>query len=135
MNASLLSNTLFAKISSWQRLGDGLYRGRGRTDFMDFLPVIAVLAVVAIAFAVFTAIRKRNDMSQQCDDPNKLFRELSQAHELDHASQKLLWQLATALQLAQPAEVFLKPALFQAGLPQELCGERAEYKALQERLF
>ena len=136
MNTSLLTYLLFAQISRWQRLGDGLHRGRGRMDPMDFLPLAAALVLFAIVMAIVVKVRKRNDMSQPCDDPDKLFRELSLAHKLDRGSQKLLRRLADALQLAQPAEVFLQPAHFQsAQIPTALRNEAAEIEALGKRLF
>lgn len=135
MNGSLVTCFLFAQISNWQRLGDGLHRGRGRMDLMELLPFAIALAVVAIVIVVVVKVRKRNDMTQPCNDPDKLFRELSLAQNLDRASQKLLWRLAEALQLAQPAEVFVQPAYFQAELPEELHGEEAEFEALHRQLF
>jgi len=136
MNASLLIFTIFAQVSRWERLGDGLHRGRGRMDLLELLPVAIVLAVVVTAIVGIVAYRKHNDMGQKCDDPKKLFRELSLAHKLDRRSQKLLWRLADAFQLAQPAEVFLQPALFQADqLPKQLRPEKASLQVLYERLF
>ncbi len=136
MNALHLSCLLFAQISNWQRMGDGLHRGRGRMDLMELLPVVIILAGVGIAIYIVAKVRKRNDMTLVCDDPGKLFRELSLAHNLDRGSQKLLWRLAEALELAQPADVFLQPTFFQAErIPQELQGEEAELESLLERLF
>ena len=136
MNCSLLTYFCLAQISRWERLGDGLHRGRGRLDPMDLLPLGIVLVVFAIVIAIVVRVRKRNDMSEPCDDPEKLFRELSMAHELDRGSQKLLRRLANSLQMAQPAEVFLRPACFQAGgIPAALQSETAELEALGKRLF
>ena len=136
MNGLIFPYILFAKTASWKHLGDGLHRRGSRIDWMELLPVAIVLAVVALAIFVIVKIRNRNDMTQPCDDPNKLFRELSLAHNLDRASQKLLWRLAEALQLAQPADVFLQPTFFQADhIPAELQGEEAELESLLERLF
>jgi hypothetical protein len=136
MNGSLWTPLLIAQSSAWKHLGDGLHGRRGRTDLFDFWPVALGLVVVAIAVAAVVAIRKRDDMSQKCNDPNKLFRELSLAHKLNRGSQKLLWQLAEAFQLAQPAEVFLTPTLFHsAQLPPELQGEEERLQALHQQLF
>jgi len=136
MIGSALSCILFAQIANWQRMGDGLYRSRGRVDLTEFLSCVLGLAAIAIVIAIVLKIRKRNDMTEHCDDPKKLFRELSLAHNLDRTSQKLLWQLAEALQLAQPAEVFLQPSYYHADrVPPELFGKQAELQALQERLF
>lgn len=135
MNATYLSGVLFAQVSRWERLGDGLHRGRGRMDPADFIPLAILLAIAAIIVVVVIKLRRRNDMSVHCDDPQKLFRELSLAHNLDRASQKLLWRLAESLNLTQPAEVFVRPAAFDAQLPVELHDQEAAYHALQQRLF
>lgn len=135
MNASHLQGLLFAQVSRWERLGDGLHRGRGRVEVIDFWPLLVALVILGIVVAVVVKMRKRNDMSEHCDDPEKLFRELSQAHDLDRGSQKLLWQLATSAQLAQPAEVFLRPGIYQAELPVDLREQEAAFQALQQRLF
>ena len=39
-------------------------------------------------------------MTERCDDPHKLFRELCLAHQLDRASRRLLLHLADASQIA-----------------------------------
>ena len=136
MNGSQLSYLLLGQISRWQHLGDGLHRGRGRTDLVDMWPLAVVLAVAAIVVTVIVKLRKRNDMSQPCNDPDKLFRELSLAHHLDHGRQKLLRQLAEAFQVHQPAEVFLQPALFQVEqLPEHLRDQSESIEELRKQLF
>ncbi len=136
MNAWLHNSGLLAQYSKWQRLGDGLRRSRGRMDFADMLPYILGLAVLAIGIAIAAAIVKRNDMSQPCNDPKKLFRELCRAHGLDFSSRRLLHQLASAYQLHQPAEVFLTPSAFQADrLPPQLQAQAGRLQQLHDRLF
>ena len=135
MNFSALSYLLFAQVKNWQRLGDGLHRGRGRMDIAELWPLAVLLVVVAVVVFVVVKVRQRNDMTEHCDDPEKLFRELSQAHQLDRGSKKLLWQLASSSNLAQPAEVFLKPGIFQAELPVDLREQEAVFATLQDRLF
>ncbi len=136
MNSLHLTNLLFAEKANWQHMGDGLHRGRGRIDLIELLPLGIVLAAVAIVIFLVVKVRNHNDMTQPCDDPNKLFRELSFVHDLDRASKKLLWRLADALHLDQPADVFLQPAYFQGDqIPEELHGEEEELELLLERLF
>lgn len=133
---NLLNFILLADVPLYQHMGDRLHRGRGRINLVDLWPVLLVFVLVAIVIAIVVAVRKRNDMTKHCNDPNKLFRELSQAHGLDRGSQNLLWKLAEALQLAQPAEVFLQPAYFHADrIPPELRGAEAELDTLHRRLF
>ncbi len=136
MNATLYANNLLAQFSRWERLGDGLHRSRGRVDLIEMLPyVIGVAVVVAIVFAVAKYI-KYNDLSKPCDDPQKLFREISKAHGLDRSSQRVLRQLADALGYLQPAEVFITPSAFEANqLPEELRDEEARICELRELLF
>ena len=136
MNSSPLVPLLVAQIANWRHLGDGLHRGRGRMDPMDLLPYGIGLVVLGVLVAVVLKIRQRNDMSLACDDPQKLFRQLSLAHGLDRSSQNLLRRLAQALQLEYPGEVFLKPAYYQTPqLPASLRHQEAELQALRERLF
>lgn len=135
MNTAALSNLLFAQVSKWERLGDGLHRDRGSIELADVLPWLIVLAILFVVIAVVIRLRKRNDMTEHCNDPDKLFRELSQAHDLDRGSKKLLIQLAERTNLAQPAEVFLRPGIFQPELPVDLREQEAAYQALQQRLF
>lgn len=127
---------LLAQISRWERLGDGLHRPRGRIEFADFAPYIILTILLGGVIAAVLTYRKHNDWTVPCDDPRKLFRELSRAHRLDRHSRRLLRQLAEVLQLEQPAEVFLQPAYFKAeNLPAPLQSEAAWYEQLRERLF
>jgi len=127
---------LAAQHSHWRRLGDGLYRSKSRPEFADFLPYLIFAAVLAAVIAVVVLIIKRNDMSESCNDPQKLFRELSRAHRLGRANRRLLSQLATARKLRQPAEVFLSPAAFElSSLPPQLRSQQPRLEKLRERLF
>ncbi|NOY43494.1 MAG: hypothetical protein GXP26_16870 [Planctomycetes bacterium] len=136
MNSTLYAQNLLAQFSNWERLGDGLHGSRGRANLVEVLPYLIGLALVAaIIFAVVKYI-KYNDLSKPCDDPQKLFREISKAHGLDRSSQRLLRQLADALGYVQPAEVFVTPSAFEANqLPEELRDEEARIRELRERLF
>ena len=136
MNVSLRNWILFAQVSKWLRLGDGLHGSRGRTDFTNCIPYGMALAVLGIAIAVFVVLKKRNDFPKPCHDPQELFRELSQAHKLDRGGQRLLRELADAFQLDQPAEIFLQPALSEVRqIPQHLQAKQERLAELCQRLF
>ncbi len=136
MNLPMLHWALFAQVSKWSRLGDGLHRSRGRIDLADLIPLAIALVIVAITCACIVVIKKRNDFSKPCNDSQKLFRELSKAHHLNRGNQRLLRELAEAFQLDQPVEVFLQPALFEAcHLPQHMQSERDRLTELQQKLF
>jgi len=125
---------LLAQMSRWQRLGDGL-RGPGtRIELSEVLSFGLGLVLVGVIVWIVFYWRKRNDMSQRCDDPRKLFRELCQHHGLNRADRRLLQKLAAIKQLRQPAELFVTPSVFDlAELPVDL--DEQKLHALRTRLF
>jgi hypothetical protein len=136
MDCTILATNLLAQYSKWQRMGDGLHRSRGRADFSDLLPYLLGIAVVCAIIAAVVAYIKHNDLSQPCDNPNKLFRELSRAHGLDRSSQRLLRRLASYAGLSQPAMVFLTPTVFDEDqIPDELYEEEERLSELHDWLF
>jgi hypothetical protein len=116
-------------IRTWlvAEIGDNFPDSGERLNWSDLWAYgIAVVIAAAVALIVMR-VRARNDMTQRCDSPWKLFRELCQAHGLDRASQRLLAQVARARQFEQPAQIFLSPGAFEpAGLPPAL-RERADH--------
>lgn len=116
--------------------GRGFRGASSQRSWHDLIPYVAVFTVVCVAWAAYGYMKRRNDMTERCSDPHKLFRELSQAHQLDRQSRRLLLALGHALNFAQPAQVFLSPAAFEPGrLPVALRGRADELKRLRERLF
>ena len=136
MNPSLFGYALLAQLSRWERLGDGLRGSRSRTDWTDFVPYLILLAFIGIVVALIMRYTKRNDTSQPCDDPQKLFRELCKVHELDGASQRLLRQIADARELQHPAQVFVRPSAFNVDhLPATLQSQSDRVGQLRTQLF
>jgi len=136
MNINIFSATLLAQFSRWERLGDGLHRSRGRMDLSDALPYVIGIAILAAIVTAVVMYVKRNDLSKGGYNPQKLFRELSQAHGLDRGSRKVLRQLGETFGFTQPAEVFVTPAAFDPEqLPDELRSKEAKIRELHERLF
>jgi len=136
MNITPIPGPLLAQVSKWSRLGDGLHGSRGGTDVADLIPLGIGMAVIAIAAAVIVVVKRRNDYSKPCDDPEKLFREVSAAHNLDRGSRRLLGQLAASPHLDQPADIFLQPALFAVEhLPEHLQAAGDRLEELRQRLF
>ena len=100
------------------------------------IPYAVAVALLIAGWAVYNYVKKRNDMSERCDDPHKLFRELCMAHQLDRASRRLLLHLADATQLAAAGAGLSHAAAFEPGrLPAALRGRVDELKRLRERLF
>jgi hypothetical protein len=127
---NLLSFHLLAEI------GDNFPDSGKRLNWSDLWPYGIAVVVLAAFAAIVARIRRRNDMSERCDDPEKLFRELCLAHRLDGRSARLLAQLAAACGFEQPAQVFLTPASFEsARLPAALRSKAPQLAQLRKRLF
>ena len=126
---------VLAQVSR-EQFGRGFRGATSQLSWLDLIPYVVGAVLIGVGSAVYSHYNRRNDMTEWCDDPHKLFRELCLAHHLDRASRRLLLQLAGALGLAQPAQVFLTPTAFEAGrVPAVLRGRAEELRALKERLF
>jgi hypothetical protein len=130
MNGLIPTFLLLAEI------GDNFPDSGKRLNWSDLWAYGVVALVAAVAAAIMIRIHSRNDMSQRCDNPWKLFRELCLVHHLDRPSQRLLAQVAKARQYEQPAQVFLSPAAFEpAGLPPGLRDRAEHLLKLRSQLF
>lgn len=119
-----------------EEFGRGFRGAASQRSVWDLVPYAAAFVSLLAGWSLYSFLKRRNDMTERCDDPHKLFRELCLVHKLDRASRRLLLLLAGAHQMAQPAQVFVTPAAFEATrLPAALRGQAAEIKRLRERLF
>jgi hypothetical protein len=126
---------LLAQVSR-EQFGRGFRGANSQRSWHDLLPYIVAAIVIGVGTAVYSHLKRRNDMTERCDDPHKLFRELCLAHQLDRPSRRLLLQLAEGLNLAQPAQVFITPSAFEpVRVPSALRGRIDEIKRLRQRLF
>jgi len=129
-------NLLMSLPITLAEIGDNFPRSGKRLEWHDLWPYGVVALVAAIVAAIVVQLRNRNDMSQRCDNPWKLFRELCLVHNLDRANQRLLAQVARARGFEQPAQVFLNPASFEpTGLPASLSDKAEQLARLRSLLF
>ena len=101
-------------------------------DLAVILGVLAILALVAwIAIQCAILIQKHKQKS-----PVAMFVMLCQAHRIEWTSRWLLWKLAQAHQLQQPAQLFIKPRLFDAQLLGRLPPDhRRRLERMRDRIF
>jgi hypothetical protein len=126
---------LLAQVSR-EQFGRGFRGAASQRSWHDLVPYIVAAIVIGVGYAVYSHMKRRNDMTERCDDPQKLFRELCLTHQLDRPSRRLLLQLAEGHNLVQPALVFAMPAAFEpVRVPAELRGRIDEIRRLRERLF
>ena len=100
------SGNLLEQIARQVRIrGDSL-------DLWDILPIVITITLVAGAIWLLTRFLGRP--TQPFRSPKRLFQELCRAHKLDHASVRLLLQLAAANKIRDAAKLFIKPELFDS---------------------
>jgi hypothetical protein len=126
---------LLAQVTR-EQFGRGFRGATSQLSWFDVVPYVVGAVLIGVVTAAYSHHKRRNDMTERCDDPHKLFRELCQAHQLDRPSRRLLLQLAAGLNFAQPAQVFVSPSAFEAvRVPAALRGRVDELKRIRERLF
>jgi hypothetical protein len=126
---------LLAQVSR-EQFGRGFRGAASQRSWHDLVPYIVAAVVIGVGTAVYSHLKRRNDMTERCDDPHKLFRELCLVHQLDWPSRRLLLQLADGHNFAQPAQVFVTPAAFEpVRVPAALRGRIDDIKRLRAQLF
>ena len=94
----------------------------------------AVLLVMTIAYSTWRSWRDKREFLSNSSP--KIFNELSRAHRLDRAHQKLVRKLAVANGVNNAAAIFVEPEYFDtAKLPTALAGSTSTYRQLRHELF
>jgi hypothetical protein len=125
-----------AQAEHWQRMGDAFRHTSPPWRLEDCAPYMLAACLAGIVGLVFAWVLRRNDHTARCDDPEKLFRELCQAHELTGEQRLLLRELAAEVCPRQPAAIFLAPQCFAPPtLPPSLADNHAALRELREQLF
>jgi hypothetical protein len=133
--AGVPSLVLLGQVSR-EEFGRAFRGATSQLSWHDLIPYVAAATLATIGISLYRWLKRRNDMTEACDDPSKLFRELCGVHGLDRASRRLLRRLSEALGFAQPAQIFLSPDAFNAAqLPPALRKQAAELNQLRDRLF
>lgn len=130
---------LLAETPLVEYRSEALRRVNNKAEFAELMrlaPYATALALAAIAFYAWNWFKKRNDFTIPCNDPQRLFRQLCAAHNLNLSSRRLLIELAAAWEMAQPAAVFVTPSAFRVNdLPEHLRKEEARINELAAKLF
>ncbi|MBX3433325.1 MAG: hypothetical protein KF847_08395 [Pirellulales bacterium] len=134
MSAMNHATLLVAQIDRFMRLGDGV-RSNQYKDSSALVWFVVIAAAVGLGAMLFLQIRNRNDMSMRCDDPEKLFRELSLVHRLASRSQRTLRQVAETSSLPNVAQAFLTPGAFDVAAARADAQTEAEINELRARLL
>jgi hypothetical protein len=123
-------------LAEHSRPGDAL-RGRGMAGagqeiLLAFLILVAVIAGLWALLQV-SALGSRR---RAAHGPWRLFLSLCRAHRLSWSQRWLLWRLARARRLKNPAQLFLDPECFRQGGLKGGLGRKAErLRQIGARLF
>src|SRR5258708_363000 len=99
--------------------------------------IVSVLSLLALAAACNLAsiLWERYRSGKPFNNPRKLFGDLCKAHHLDRHQKQLLLLLAQWHKLPQPAALFLRPELFEAGkLGPQFSPQASQLRAMQQQL-
>ncbi len=130
-----LAAPLLAQSASWQDMGRRFREGGSTLDSTELLVLVAFLVGL---FALLWLISRflLRDQRQPYHNSAGLFRQLCRAHRLSWRRRSLLWKLARAHELAEPAAIFLAAERFTtAHLPPKLGKRGAEIASLHAKLF
>ena len=128
--------TLIAnKADEFMAMGDHFRAESARLNVAHFL--VLALVVLSIASLIWALTRwQEHDFNWGVDNPQKLFLDLCKQHELNSADTNLLRRVSRELQLAQPASLFVDPALLISAMRLEKYREQhSEISDLGENFF
>jgi len=127
---------LLADANRFRDMGRAFRGSRARLDSGDVLFGLLVLCGVVVGLWLLWYVHSRHEGLRGRKGPLRLFHELCRAHSLRFSEEWLLWRLARAGRLRDPAQLFLEPERFDAGrLPGSLRGRANLLRRIKARLF
>jgi hypothetical protein len=134
MNYLLARGILLAQRGRVDSLSSG-FRGR-RFETRDIVICLSVVAGVAVAVGLLSYLLRIQERRRGRPSPLRLFLSLCKAHRLRWSQRWLLWRVARAQRLRDPARLFLEPRrLLPAGLGLRFEGRWAQLEEIYDRLF
>ncbi len=125
---------LMAQTDSRLESFSGGFRGN-RAQF-DFGDVVLFLAGFAVVVTTLWLLAKWSERRVRSDSSLELFWTIAKAHRISWGDRWLLWRIARARRVAEPALVFLDPRLTSPHFMGHLAPQvAARLKALRRRFF
>ena len=123
------------RATGWWEMGSRFREGGTTLDPAHLLILLAVVIAISILLWFLSRVFQR-ESNESLQNPRRLFRELCRAHQLTYSESWLLWRLAQAKHLTQPALVFIDQRhLDGALLPSDWQDAKPRLAELRERLF
>jgi hypothetical protein len=136
MNSLFHDGPLLAQRNRLDHLSDAFRNRSNPADREDVLLGLAIVAVIIVGIWLLSRLLAFQERHRTYHSPLRLFLSLCHAHRLRWSDAWLLWRLAQAQRLKDPARLFLEPECF-APPPSNrfLRGRAGRLKELQTRLF
>jgi hypothetical protein len=136
MNRFVYDAILLAQRGRLDSLSSGFRGRRARFDTQDIVTVLLIAAGIAVAVWVLSYFLRLQERRRGYASPLGLFLSLCRAHRLRWSQWWLLWRVAGAQQLRDPARLFLEPErLDPANLDRLFETRQAKLKQIRDRLF
>jgi len=127
---------LAAQTNRFSDMGRAFRGSRARLDSGDVIVGLLVLGGMVLGLWLLWYVHARHEKLRKRNGPLRLFHELCRAHSLRFSEEWLLWRLARAGRLRNPAQLFLEPERFDpARLPGALRGRASLFGRIKARLF
>ncbi|MHC4177910.1 MAG: hypothetical protein ACYSWU_10405, partial [Planctomycetota bacterium] len=114
MNRLLYHGILLAQRGRIDDLGGGLRSRRARFDAQDMATFLLIAAGIALAVWGISCLLRLQERRLRHARPLRLFLSLCRAHRLRWSERWLLWRVARAGRLRDPARLFLEPEHLEA---------------------
>ncbi|MEE8450993.1 MAG: hypothetical protein V3R99_03730 [Thermoguttaceae bacterium] len=136
MNHLIDHAILLADASRWSNMSQRFRGQRTRIDLNDIMTGLLILCIAICVFWVLSVVIRLQDRHRTFTSPMAMFLSLCKAHRLRLSQGWLLWRVARAHRLRDPALVFVRPELFNpARLGPSLQLRTAQLKRLGDMLF
>jgi hypothetical protein len=136
MNTLLHFGVVIAQGNRLDSLSSGFRGRRAQIDSQDFIVGALVLAVIVLVVWGLSYLMQQQERRRAVSRPRLLFLELCRKHRLKLSQWWLLWRLARAGGLRDPARLFLEPQHFDAAqLSGPLRAQAEQVRQLRKALF
>ena len=136
MDRLLYHAILLAERSRLDSLSSGFRGRRARFQKEDLVIGLLILGGIALAVWILSYALKFQEQRRSRPGPLRLFLSLCKAHRLRWSQRWLLWRVARARQLRDPARLFLEPEMLEtADLGRSFETRQAQLNRIRHRLF
>jgi len=136
MHRSLHHAMLLAQGGGLDDFARGLKGNRFRFDTENIATALLIVAGIAVAVCILSYLLRLQERRRGHASPWRLFLSLCKAHRLRWSQRWLLWRVARAQQLRDPACLFLEPERLEAPhLGPAFAGRQPQLNQIRDRLF